>query len=41
MCEGVHVFMYIVEENKQLSSVSMGTEVKNIPRLLYIDLDSL
>lgn len=29
-----------MEENKHLSSVNMGTEVKNILRL-YLDLDSL
>lgn len=30
-----------MEENKQRFSVNMDTEVKNILRLLYIDLDSL
>lgn len=35
------MFTYIMEENKQLFSVNMDTEVKNILRLLYIDLDSL
>lgn len=35
------MFTYIMEENKQLFSVNMDTEVKNILRLLYVDLDSL
>lgn len=37
----LHIYFYITEENKQLSSVNVDAEVKSILRLLYMDLDSL